>query len=235
MKSILKYTICAGVMLSYSNATIAQEISNEEKLQTTIKVPQLIGNLELMYVEAVDKKQLESDLIKGLHNGLSPYSVYQDAKTVSAIYPTHTDQYQSLGVTFKFSGDSIEIMKLIPGGGAEKAGLLAGDKIYELDGKPFEDEYYYCEIANKLIGEAGSKVEVSYGRNGELKKTTVTRSKVADQSVVILGDDKRKGAINEYTKALPYFDAMYPDSVSNGIITEYGIRYMLDQLDPLSS
>ncbi len=235
MKSILKYTIFAGVIFSYSNVAIAQGISNEEKLQTTIKVPQLIGNLELMYVEQVDKQKLESDIIKGMHNGLNPYSVYQDTKTVSKLYPSHVDQYQSLGITFKFSGDSLEIMELIPGGGAEKAGLLAGDKIYELDGKPFKDEYYYCEIADRLIGEPNSEVEVSYARNGELKTTTITRSKIENKSVVILGDDNRKGSINEYTKALPYFDAMYPDSLTNGIITEYGIRYMLSQLDPHSS
>lgn len=235
MKSILKYTIFAGVIFSYSNVAIAQGISNEEKLQTTIKVPQLIGNLELMYVEQVDKQKLESDIIKGMHNGLNPYSVYQDTKTVSKLYPSHVDQYQSLGITFKFSGDSLEIMELIPGGGAQKAGLLAGDKIYELDGKPFKDEYYYCEIADRLIGEPNSEVEVSYARNGELKTTTITRSKIENKSVVILGDDNRKGSINEYTKALPYFDAMYPDSLTNGIITEYGIRYMLSQLDPHSS
>lgn len=235
MKSILKYTLFAGVIFSYTNTTIAQEISNEEKLQTTIKVPQLIGNLELMYVESVDKKKLERDLIKGMHNGLSPYSVYQDSKTISSIYPDHKDQYQSLGITFKFSGDSLEIMELIPGGGAEKAGLLAGDKIYELDGKPFKDEYYYCEIANKLIGPTNSEVSVSFGRNSELKKVTVTRNDIENQSLVILGDNERQGSIDEYTKALPYFDALYPDSISNGIITEYGIRYMLDQLDPHSS
>ncbi len=235
MKSILKYTICASIIFSYSHSAQAQEISNEEKLQTTIKVPQLLGNLELMYVESVDKKELEKDLIKGMHNGMNPYSVYQDAKTVASIYPNHVDQYQSLGITFKFSGDSLEIMQLIKGGGAEKAGLLAGDKIYQLDGKPFKNEYYYCEIANRLIGEANSKVEVAYGRNGELKTATVVRTDMPEYSLVLLGDNKRKGSIDEYTKALPYFDAFYPDSITNGIITEYGIRYMLDQLDPHSS
>ena len=86
MKSILKYTLCAGVIFSITNTTIAQEITNEEKLQTTIKVPQLIGNLDLMYVEAVDKIQLEKDIIKELNNEISPYSANQDTKLISNIY-----------------------------------------------------------------------------------------------------------------------------------------------------
>ena len=42
-------------------------------------------------------------------------------------------------------------------------------------------------------------------------------------------------SINEYEKALNYFDAVYSDTVTNTVIVENGIRYMLDQLDPHSA
>jgi carboxyl-terminal processing protease len=235
MKILLKYTLCAGVFLSLNLNAVAQNISDEEKLQTTIKVPQLIGNLELMYVEQVDRFKLERDLIKGMQNGISPYSVYQDAALIKKINPNHEDKYQSLGIKFKFSGDSLEVTEVIAGSGAEKSGITIGDKIYQLDGQPFSNEYYYCEVANRLIGETGSETEVAYSHNGELKTTKVKRTSIPNKSIVILGDEKKEQSINEYAQALPYFDAFYPDSISNGIITEYGIRYMLDQLDPHSS
>ena len=54
------------------------QTSTEEKLQTTLKVPQLLANIELMYVEEVNRTELEANLVKGLYNGISPFSIYQD-------------------------------------------------------------------------------------------------------------------------------------------------------------
>ncbi|MCB9196475.1 MAG: PDZ domain-containing protein [Flavobacteriales bacterium] len=215
--------------------SIAQVTSDEEKLQTTLKVPQLIANIELMYVEAVDKNELERNLVRGLYNGISPFSVYQDEAIIKSTISNYKEDYESIGIKFKFSGDSLEIKELIKDGGAEKAGLQVGDKIYEIDGKNFGDEYYYCEVFNRLIGAPNSKVSISYSRGGKLNKVEVTRLPIDGQGVVIIGDKDYSGSINTYKDALPFFDAIYADSVSNGFITEYGIRYMLEQLDPHSS
>ncbi len=236
MKKTIKYILSAVALIAFTQTHTAQRVSDEERLQTTIKVPQLLSNLELMYVYAVDKQELERDIVKGLQNGLSPFSPYHDAKKIKAINPNnHKNNYESFGITFKFSGDSLEITEVFPKSGADEAGLKVGDKIFEIDGKPFEDEYYYCEIAERLIGETNSKVSVSYSRDGEIHRTNLTRKSFENYALVIFGNQTKKNAINKYEEALPYFDAFYPDSVSNGIITENGIRYMLDQLDPHSS
>ena len=44
-----------------------------------------------------------------------------------------------------------------------------------------------------------------------------------------------QNSISNYQDAIQLFDYIYPDSVSNGTITEHGIRYMLEQLDPHST
>lgn len=235
MRNTIKYIVSAVVLLAFTHTISAQKITDEERLQTTIKIPQLLSNLELMYVYAVDKQELERDIVKGLQNGLSPFSPYHDSKIIKKINPSHNNQYESFGIKFKFFGDSLEITEVFPKSGAEDAGLKIGDKIYEIDGKPFADEYYYCEIAERLIGEPNSKVSVSYAREGEILRTNLTRKSIDGYALVIFGHKTKKGAINKYEEALPYFDAFYPDSLSNGIITENGIRYMLDQLDPHSS
>ena len=41
--------------------------------------------------------------------------------------------------------------------------------------------------------------------------------------------------MNTYKDAIKAFDLIYPDSITNGEITEFGIRYMLEQLDPHST
>ena len=42
-------------------------------------------------------------------------------------------------------------------------------------------------------------------------------------------------SINSYKNGLKLFDLIYPDTITNSEITEHGIRYMLEQLDPHST
>ena len=42
-------------------------------------------------------------------------------------------------------------------------------------------------------------------------------------------------SINTYEKGLKLFDLIYTDTITNSEITEHGIRYMLEQLDPHST
>ncbi|MCB9187773.1 MAG: PDZ domain-containing protein [Flavobacteriales bacterium] len=236
MKIISKYTITSLIALLFiGQPLIGQETSEEEKLQTTLKVPQLLANIDLMYVEEVNKKELEMNLVKGLYNGVRPFSIYQDSKVIKTIYPDYVSLYESIGISFKFKGDSLSVNEVIKGSGAEKAGIKEGDKIFEIDGKNFQDDYYFCEIYPKLIGEPNSTVTVKYARDGKVETASVTRSTIEGKGIVIFGYENLEGSINTYNEALPYFDHIYADSVTNGLITEYGIRYMLEQLDPHSS
>jgi carboxyl-terminal processing protease len=239
MKIRFKHTLSIFTLLLGSHLSFGQAYTpvtgDEEKLQTTLKVPQLLANIDLMYVEEVDKDALERDLVKGLYNGIKPFSIYQDADVIKAIYPTHVSSYEGLGIVFRFKGDSLNIKEVIPGSGAEKAGLKKGDKIYDIDGQNFQNDYYYCDVYPKLIGEANSNVTVKYARDGKLENAVITRSPIDGKGIVIFGNDNLEGSINSYNKALPFFDHIYADSVTNGLITEFGIRYMLEQLDPHSS
>lgn len=236
MKFSIKYIVLYLVVPMFiGQVAIGQLTSEEEKLQTTLKVPQLLANIDLMYVEEVDKSLLEAILVKGLYNGVKPFSIYQDENVIKSIYPNYVSSYEALGIAFKFNGDSLKVKDVITGSGADKAGIKIGDKIYEVDGKNFQEDYYYCEVYPKLIGEPNSKVTVKYVRNGEVKTTEITRSAIEGKGIVVFGNNDLEGSINTYSKALPFFDLIYADSVTNGLITEFGIRYMLEQLDPHSS
>ncbi len=207
----------------------------KEELQTTVKVPELLNSIFNMYVEEIDKSVLEHNIIKGMNNGIFPYCEYQPADIVKKVLPSHKDTYQSLGIQYKFKGDTLEVTKVLPGSGAESANILVGDKIYSIDGSKFEEVYYLNEIAEKLIGAPGSTCRIGLKRGKESIDVSVTRKSISGYNLVILGNKSITESINDYPTALKYFDAVYPDSISNGEITEYGIRYMLDYLDPHSS
>jgi serine protease Do len=64
------------------------------------------------------------------------------------------------------------VSDVVPGGGAEKAGIKNGDVIVELDGKPFEDmTAFRNSVANMM---PGTQVRVKVIRSGEPKDITIT-------------------------------------------------------------
>jgi serine protease Do len=68
--------------------------------------------------------------------------------------------------------DGILVAEVVPGGGAEKAGMKSGDVIVEFDGRPVEGPGEFRNaVANML---PGSKVQLKIFRNGEPKMISVT-------------------------------------------------------------
>lgn len=216
----------------FSNVVISQ---TREDYQTTIKIPELINSIYNMYVENVDKSTLERNIVRGMNNGITPYCEYQLENKVKTIFPTHKDAYQSIGISYKFKGDTIEVASVIDGSGAQKAAIQTGDKIFKIEGNDFSNIYYLNEISQLFIGTSGSTCRVELKRGNEIMTVPIERQAIPGYNLVILGDKDKSNSINDYKTALKYFDLIYPDSVTNGVITEYGIRYMLDNLDPHSS
>jgi carboxyl-terminal processing protease len=230
-KAIAVIGLCLWLVVS----TGILKAQSKDDLQTIYKIPELLNSISMMYVEEVDKSKLERDIVKGMFNGLSPFSEYQKLETVKKVFPQFKSDYQSLGISYKFKGDTVEVIDVLKGSGAEKAGLQTGDKIFMLNGDNFQHIYYLNEIAEKFIGEPLSNVALRLKRDKENLDIEVIRQPIDGYALVILGNTERKGAINDYLTAIKFYDAIYPDSVTNGLITEYGIRYMLDYLDPHSS
>ena len=68
---------------------------------------------------------------------LDPHSVYIPAKDAQATTDELKGSFSGIGVEFVIRQDTIHVQNVIENGPAERAGLLAGDKIVAVDGKPF--------------------------------------------------------------------------------------------------
>ena len=117
---------------------------------------------------------------------LDPHSVYISAKDAAAATDDLKGSFSGVGIEFVIRQDTIHVQNVIQNGPAEKAGLLAGDKIVAVDGKPFVGKIVTNrEAMHRLKGPKDTKVKIGVIRYGSKKVQTftVTRGEIPTKSV----------------------------------------------------
>lgn len=216
--------ILVAVTVFFSLLALAQEKTSKE---LTNKVEELINSLDRKYVEKVDKSLLTKDFISGLQNRLIPFQTYIES---SKWKPTSKMELAGIGISFKFKNDTVLIDDILTGSGAELSGLKKGDKIIAIGGRKISDFNYFSDVAKELTGEIGSSLEVEFVKSDnslDVITEKVVRKLVNGTSFYQLGK-----TVTSIKEAIELSSMLYPDSVSSLKITETGIRYMLEQLDP---
>ena len=117
---------------------------------------------------------------------LDPHSVYISAKDVQMATDDLKGSFSGVGIEFTIREDTIHIQNVIKDGPADKAGILAGDKIVSIDNRPFVGKSVTTEEAmHRLKGQKGSKVKIGVRRFGEkeTKYFILTRGDITMKSI----------------------------------------------------
>ncbi len=152
--------------------------------------------IEGHYVQEVERGKLIDGAIGGMVNSLGdPHSIYLAPQLYTQLRAETSGAFGGIGVYMSFKNGGVQIMNVIPGGPGEKAGLLAGDEILAVDGKPVE-EISPGEVALKIRGEVGTNVELLIRRDG-MEDTTynLTRDNIKLRTVAGKMLDEKLGYI----------------------------------------
>ena len=91
-------------------------------------------------------------------------------------------------------------------------------------------------MINHLCGKPNSNTHLKLIRGSDTLEKKVLRTPIPNYNYILISDKNFPNeSLNDYKKAVEFYDAIYPDSVSVPTICEHGIRYMLEQLDPHST
>ena len=209
---------------------------NLESRSTDVKIQRLLFLIEQMYVEEVDENQLQNDLVLGMYNYLRPMALYQP-DSIFEMLGLKPSEKTSLGFSIKFKKGKILVDSVFRGSGADISNIKKNDQILKINNNNLKEIYYYSEFNKVLCGEINSQCKVKLLREKDTLELEVTRKKIPRTSIIPIPNDKSnfKNTINNYSQGIKFFNLMYPDSVSRSQITEHGIKYMLEQLDPHST
>ena len=138
------------------------------------------------YNGEVDYKTLLEGAKKGMTDALNDkYTVYMSAEESSDFYDDlHGNVGSGIGIEMGERDGYVRVLRTLPDNPARKAGVLAGDIIYKVDG---EEVYAMSsdEISKKVRGEDGTKVSLTVVRDGEEKTFEMKREKINNVSAYV--------------------------------------------------
>jgi carboxyl-terminal processing protease len=171
---IALYSIVGG-MLSKSNNPLVRAIANPGPYPQLRIFEDVVRHIVQDYVEKPDLEKVRVGALRGLTEGLDPYSAY--------LLPQQVKQYQSnkavpdtTGMVIgQYSGFAY-VIAVVPGSPAEKAGVKIGDVIEYVDTHATRDLDLY-DVKSLLSGAPGSTVELTL-INRKAEKIKLVRGKV---------------------------------------------------------
>lgn len=134
-----------------------------------------------LYVDTVDQKKMVEDAIQGVLEKLDPHSSYTNAEETKKMNEPLEGNFEGIGVQFNILDDTLVVVQPTSKGPSEKAGILAGDRIVTVDGKPIAGvKMSRDSIMKKLRGPKGTKVDLGIVRHGvkEILPFCITRDKI---------------------------------------------------------
>jgi carboxyl-terminal processing protease len=185
-----------GTLLADQAATKAQEekakADQQEYYELFRSFTDALDQVERNYVKRIDRRELFEAAIRGMLSKLDPHSNYISPEDIDRFKTSVESQFGGIGIQITIEGGQLKVLSPLVGTPAYKAGVQAGDRIVEIDGKSTEGITNLEDAVSKLKGEAGSSVTITIVHRGQRtpEKLTITREVVHVETV--LGERRKQ-------------------------------------------
>lgn len=168
---------CAAVM---TITTSAQALSVEEAYDI----------LRRSYVDRLPRAAKDAESLNELFSYTDNYTCYMTEEEYQTFLSSVEGEvsFAGIGAEITYAPEGISIVSVLKGGGAEKAGLKAGDMIIAIEGEscaPGSEEQ-----RARLVGEAGTQVRVTVRHtDGSEEDYAITRAAVVQANTTVSAAD----------------------------------------------
>jgi carboxyl-terminal processing protease len=143
-----------------------------------------IAKVRSQYVDEMGTDEIVENAIRGMLSSLDPYSVYLDTDDFTNLRIGTQGNYEGLGIQISIRDGFLTVIAPFEGTPAFRAGIIAGDRIVEIDGQSTES-MTLDDAVHLMRGPKGSSVElkVARGRDRRLLDIPVERDVIVLKSV----------------------------------------------------
>lgn len=155
-----------------------------EKSAKMVKAEMLCEYIQDVYYKDVDVDVLADGMYKGMVESLGDkYSEYMTAEEYKAWQEDMNGAFYGVGLTMQVSkkdNGHFTVVSVVKDSPAEKAGFIEGDIVTKVDGKTYDS---LNSAVKNIRGEKGTKVTLTYIRDGSEKEITLVREEITISSV----------------------------------------------------
>ena len=184
MKKKFKILLLAGVLAFTTIVSIGFTDSYFEIAKNLDIFTTLYKELNTFYVDETDPGKLMKKGIDEMLKSLDPYTTYIPESEIEDFRFMTTGQYGGIGAIITKGEEYVYVSEPYEGYPAHKAGLMAGDKILEINGKSAKGKTTE-EVSKVLKGQPNTSVTLLIERKSLKKPFEVTfdREKISVKSV----------------------------------------------------
>ena len=192
MKRRLLYLIIMFVTVSPISAQDAKN-HNFDVTKNLDVFNYIYKNLDLMYVDTLNPKQVIGTAINAMLEGLDPYTVYYPENDVKELKMMLTGKYAGIGSLIRYHKKlhRVVIDEPYEGMPAAEAGLKKGDIIISIDDTLMTNKNT-SEVSDRLRGDAGTSfvLKVKRPSTGKVMSFKITRRTIKMPAVPYYGMQK---------------------------------------------
>ena len=162
----------------YLNA--AKPVADDDSIQANMELfNDAIQKIRNEYVDGKDLtyQQLVYSALRGTVGKLDPHSEFLDAESFQELQDDTEGQFGGLGLVVATKNGYVTVVSPMEDTPGFRAGILAGDRIIKVEGKPVQGKEL-TDVVKNLRGDPGSTVTLTVQRpsTGAIKDYTLTRA-----------------------------------------------------------
>jgi carboxyl-terminal processing protease len=177
----LSAVFALGLAVGARGAGAAPEAQNPYAV--VAQLGRVLVQIENSYVDPVDRARILDGAIKGMVDELDPHSSYLRPDEWKALQSDTDGKFGGVGIEVDTRDGELLVVAPIEGGPAERAGVLAGDRVVQVDGADVRGQAL-DKVIKRMRGAPGTRVKLTVLRAGKPLTLELTRDIVKVKSVI---------------------------------------------------
>jgi carboxyl-terminal processing protease len=176
--------ILAGVLFSFALLVRPIGVDDEYWQAGLNKIDDMMDLIKSSYYKPVDETELAQEAVKGMLQTLDPHSYLLESDSFSRMAEEQRGKYYGVGMQIVKQGDQLVVISPMEGTPAWRLGVQPADVITLINGESTQP-ISAQDAVNKLRGPKGTKVNVTFSREGAAKpiELTIERAEIPLYSV----------------------------------------------------
>lgn len=154
---------------------VCSELKAQNDISSDIKKLEIfLSNIDAKYVDSVNTYELVEKAIKNVLRDLDPHSIYLNRESYESTTEQLNGKFNGLGIRYQMIDDTMTVLEVYDGSGAEKAGFRMGDQMIAAGNDTLSGLKRTSKLLSEILDKnAATKEGITIWRRGGKERNVV--------------------------------------------------------------